>query len=155
MQLTSTAFAPGGMIPDQYGCKGATINPPLHIADVPRTAVSLALIMEDPDVPRHLRPDGMFDHWVIWNMPSTTEDIAEAIGPPEGTEGTNTRGSLGYTGPCPPDQPHRYFFHLFALDQMLDLAPGSTKQDLLAAMQGHILDSTQLMGLYTPRTSSV
>lgn len=151
MQLTSPAFIDGGMIPDTYGCKGDNINPPLHIEGTPEGTKSLALIMEDPDVPREIRPDGMWDHWIIWNMPPHTEEILEAQGPREGVLGRNTRGAFAYGGPCPPDQPHRYFFKLFALDIWLDLAPGSDKAALIQAMEGHKLATAQLMGMYSPK----
>lgn len=151
MHLTSPAFAHGGVIPDIYGCKGKNINPPLHIADIPENTKSLALIMEDPDVPHSIRPDGMWDHWVVWNIPPQTQEIAEGAIPAEAVLGTNTRGVIAYGGPCPPDKPHRYFFRLFALDMVLELAPGSSKADLLSAMDGRVLATAERMGMYTPK----
>ena len=147
MQLTSPAFEHEGYIPKKYTCDGANINPPLHIADVPANAKSLVLIMDDPDVPRHLRPDGMYDHWILFNMPPETREIAEAH-EPLGTHGMGTGGKTNYVGPCPPDKEHRYFFKLYALDTLLSLPEKSTKKDVEKAMQNHILAETQLMGIY-------
>ena len=147
MELVSDAFANNGAIPTKYACDGEKINPPLLFMDVPAGTKSLALLMEDPDVPRNLRPDGMFDHWLVWNMPATTKGIPEdSI--PDGVVGQNTRGTLDYIPPCPPDREHRYFFRLYALDRMLQISKTSGKRDLITAMQGHIIASAELIGRY-------
>lgn len=147
MRLTSSAFKEGGIIPSVYTCEGKNINPPLEISNVPGSAKSLVLIMDDPDVPPYLRPDGMYDHWVVFNMPPDLHNIAEhAV--PKGLEGKNTNGQNGYIGPCPPDREHRYFFKLYALDKMLDLHSGATKSQVEKAMDGHIIAEHHLMGRY-------
>ncbi|MBS0625532.1 MAG: YbhB/YbcL family Raf kinase inhibitor-like protein [Verrucomicrobia bacterium] len=147
MKLTSSAFSEQGIIPSKYTCEGAGVNPPLEISGVPSHAVSLVLLMDDPDVPVSRRPDGIFDHWVVYNIPPSTHKIAEHSKPP-GIEGKNTYEKNEYFGPCPPDREHRYFFKLYALDKMLDLHPGATKKEVEHAMHGHIIASTQLMGRY-------
>jgi len=147
MKLSSPAFEESGKIPAKYTCDGANINPPLEISDVPSTTKSLALIMEDPDVPKDLRPDGMWDHWVVFNIPPGTAEIPEGQEPP-GTHGSGTSGNQNYFGPCPPDREHRYFFKLFALDRELDLHEKATKPELEKAMEGHVLEKTELMGRY-------
>ncbi|MBX4204582.1 MAG: YbhB/YbcL family Raf kinase inhibitor-like protein [Candidatus Doudnabacteria bacterium] len=147
MKLESSAFEDGGMIPTKYACDGDKVNPSLAFLEVPAGTKTLSLIMEDPDVPRSLRPDGMFDHWVIWNMPANTKGIDENSKPP-GIVGQNSRGTLEYVPPCPPDREHRYFFMLYALDDTLQLSPTSNKPDLLKAMIGHIIDQAQLVGRY-------
>lgn len=151
LSLISTAFEDGGMIPSKYTCEGdRTINPPLAISGVPEGAVSLALIMDDPDVPTERHESGIFDHWVLFNIPPATAGIAEGEG--AGTSGANTAGRNAYTGPCPPleymPNEHRYFFKLYALDTMLDLREGATKSEVEDAMQGHVVAQTQLMGRY-------
>ncbi|MDP2650809.1 MAG: YbhB/YbcL family Raf kinase inhibitor-like protein [bacterium] len=148
MRLESSAFEHEGVIPAKYTCDGGNINPPLKISEVPEGAKSLVLIMDDPDVPKNLRPDGMWDHWLVWNIPPATTEIPEGQ-EPAGVVGKNTGGSFGYRGPCPPDREHRYFFKLYALDTMFDLSPETTtKSDLEAAMQKHILSQAELMGRY-------
>lgn len=147
MKLTSSAFQDGGVIPSVYTCEGKGINPPLEISAVPKEAKSLVLIMDDPDVPAFVRPDQMYDHWVVFNIPPTTHKIAENSHPP-GISGKNTSGKNGYIGPCPPDREHRYFFKLYALEKMLDLHAGATKKEVEKAMQGAILAQCQLMGRY-------
>ncbi|MBS0621274.1 MAG: YbhB/YbcL family Raf kinase inhibitor-like protein [Verrucomicrobia bacterium] len=147
MQLTSPAFTSQGKIPSLYTCDGKDINPELHIAEVPKDAKSLVLLMDDPDVPKSVRADQMWDHWVLFNLPPTTTRIPENASP-NGISGRNTGGSLGYQGPCPPDREHRYFFKLYALDCTLSLPPGSTKKEVLHAMEGHILAEAHLMGKY-------
>lgn len=102
--------------------------------------MTLALIAEDPDTAK-----GVFDHWVVWNI-ERTEAIAEGSNP--GISGVNGRGATGYRPPCPPDGRHRYFFYVYALDAHLDLVPGAKKDELKAAMEGHILAQGTLMGHY-------
>ena len=147
MKLLSAAFDHNGFIPRKYTCQGANINPPLKIEEVPENTASLALIMDDPDVPLTLRPDGLYVHWIVFNISPMLSLIEEAA-PPIGTHGQNTEGSNRYLGPCPPDREHRYFFKLYALDIKLDVDAGITKDELLKAMEGHILEHAELMGRY-------
>jgi Raf kinase inhibitor-like YbhB/YbcL family protein len=139
MKITSSAFKEGGIIPSLYTCEGKNIPPPLTFAEIPPQAKSLVLIMDDPDVPTYLRPDGMYDHWIVFNIPPNSQT---------GTMGKNTAGQNKYTGPCPPDREHRYFFKLYALDKMLSLSAGATKKEVEKAMEGHILAQAQLMARY-------
>ena len=142
MKLTSSAFANHDSIPQEFTCDGANINPPLSISSVPENTKSLALIVEDPDA-----VVGTFIHWVVWNIPPETREIAKG-NEPDGAKGKGSSGKLGYIGPCPPSGTHRYYFGLYALDAKLDLPVGSTKTDLENVMQGHILEQTHLMGTY-------
>lgn len=146
MKLTSHAFKQGEKIPRKYTCQGVDINPPLEIAGVPKGAKSLALIMDDPDVPVRIRKDGMWVHWVAYNIPPDTKTIEEGMA--VGTAGQNTSKENQYMGPCPPDREHRYFFKLYALDAELDLPEGATKDELLHAMKDHVLAQAELIGLY-------
>jgi Raf kinase inhibitor-like YbhB/YbcL family protein len=147
VKLSSKAFKNNGAIPSKYTCQGIDINPPLDILDVPDGAKSLALIMDDPDVPERIRKDRMFVHWVAFNIDPDTRAIKEGV-PTLGTLGQNTGGMSRYMGPCPPDREHRYFFKLYALDTTLSLTEGATKEEVLKAMNGHILAQAELMGRY-------
>lgn len=148
MQLTSPAFLHEGVIPPKYTCDGLGVNPPLEFKDIPHGTVSLVLLMDDPDVPMSVRPDKMFDHWVVYNIPPHTIHIEDNTTPP-GVVGINTAGANAYAGCCPPDKEHRYFFNLFALDTNLDIpAKTATKQIILDAIEGHILAQATLMGRY-------
>jgi Raf kinase inhibitor-like YbhB/YbcL family protein len=148
LTITSTAFDEGGMIPSQYTCDGAEISPPLSWSGVPEGTASLALISDDPDAPM-----GTWVHWVLFNVPADATSLPEKI-PPDQTlsdgslQGVNDSGKFGYGGPCPPGGTHRYYFKLYALDTLLALSERVTKQDLLDAMEGHILAEGQLMGRY-------
>ena len=148
MKLTSTAFAEGGTIPPEFTCDGANKQPPLAFEAVPAEAKSLVLIMEDPDVPKDLMPEGVFDHLVAFNIPPKTEGIKETDASVPGTLGNNTAGQAAYTGPCPPDREHRYFFRLYALDTQLALKKGATKKEVLEAMEGHAIAKAELMAKY-------
>jgi len=149
MEVKSTAFQEGAMIPKLYTCDGQDISPPLSWSGVPAKAKSIALIMDDPDAPR-----GTWDHWVLFNIPPDTKSLAQNIPrTPSLTngakQGNNSWPKLGYGGPCPPGGTHRYYFKVYALDIVLTLKTGITKAQLLKAMEGHILAEGQLMGRYT------
>lgn len=150
MLLTSPAFEHEGKIPSEYTCDGSDINPELNISGLTPQMKSLVLIVDDPDVPKEVRKDQMWVHWVVFNMPPTTSRIPKNSQPP-GTPGMNTRNDLKYQGPCPPDREHRYYFKLYALDTMLDLPRGATKEHVEKAMKGHIIDQAELMGRYERR----
>ena len=154
--LVSSAFENNGMIPSSYTCDGTREkNPPLEIVGVPAKTKTLALIMDDPDVPKERHPEGYYDHWIVFNIPppadGQTLEIFEG-GPIPGTQGANSAGENAYSGPCPPPQyepsEHRYFFKLYALDSELPLSEGATKQKVEKAMKDHILEEAQLIGRY-------
>ena len=147
MKLTSTAFDHGTRIPAKYTCDGENISPPLTFSDVPQNAKSLALVLDDPDVPKQVRKEGFWDHWVVFNIPPDVRDIREGHEPP-GTHGSGTGGNLTYFGPCPPDREHRYFFRLYALDAEIQLPEKSTKTEVLKAMEGHLVAKAELIGRY-------
>jgi Raf kinase inhibitor-like YbhB/YbcL family protein len=142
LTVKSQAFEHTKKIPPKYTCDQTGTNPPLSISGVPNTAKSLALIMDDPDA-----TTGTFVHWIMWNISPQTSEIKEdtAIG----VEGLNSMGKAGYTPPCPPFGIHRYFFKIYALDCELSLSRNSKKQDLEVAMQGHIIEKAELIGLYS------
>ncbi len=148
MEIKSSAFGSGEMIPAKYTCDGADFSPPLDWSEGPAGTKSFALICDDPDAPM-----GTWVHWVIFDIPPSATMLAEGITrekdlPGGGTQGINDFRKIGYGGPCPPGGTHRYFFKLYALDTMLGLKPGITKDQLLKAMRGHILAEAQLMGTY-------
>jgi Raf kinase inhibitor-like YbhB/YbcL family protein len=140
LDISSTAFKIGEMIPARYTCDGANINPPLDIKDIPEEAKCLALIADDPDA-----PIGTWVHWVVWNIP-VTHHIKE--GKIHGTEGINDFQKHHYGGPCPPSGTHRYFFKVYALDALLDLPATAKKLQLEKAMSEHIIAFGELIGLY-------
>ncbi len=148
MKLTSISFKEGELIPQKHTCDGQNISPHLSWSDIPANTKSLALISDDPDAPA-----GDWVHWVIYNIPPTITELKEGF--PRDKElsngikqGKNDFGKIGYDGPCPPGGTHRYYFKLYALDNILDKDFGLTKKELLKAMEGHILSETLLMGKY-------
>lgn len=148
LSLISLAFAEGETIPVNFTCEGQDRSPVLRWSAAPSGVQSFALIMDDPDAPR-----GTFTHWVLFDIPATTQDLPEGV-KSVGTEGANDFGKTGYNGPCPPRGAgaHRYFFKLYALDvAMLNLQQGAARITVEQAMQGHILDQGQLMGRYERR----
>jgi len=140
MKLTSKEFKHNGLIPAKFSCQGEDINPELIIDAIPKEAQSLALIVDDPDAPM-----GMWVHWVVYDIPVIPRIEENSI---PGKQGINDFGRKDYGGPCPPSGTHRYFFKIYALDEKLNLAEGINKQELEKAMQEHILDKAELIGLY-------
>jgi len=150
LQLTSPVFEEGGPIPVKYGYTEQNVNPPLSVNDVPDSAVSLALIMDDPDA---VEPTGkVWNHWVVWNIDSTTEAIPEDwdASTAGAIEGQNDYGEQGYGGPNPPDGEHTYRFALFALETELDLPRSSQADPVRSAVADTVLDETMLTGTYAP-----
>lgn len=143
MKLESSVFGDNQNVPSKYTCDGEDINPPLTISGVPEGAKSLVMIVDDPDAPA-----GNWVHWTVWNIDPTTKEIAENSVPSGVVEGTTDFGKPGWDGPCPPSGTHHYQFKLYALDAQLNLNSSSKKADIEKAMEGHILDQTQLVGLY-------
>ncbi|WP_297477854.1 YbhB/YbcL family Raf kinase inhibitor-like protein [Thermococcus sp.] len=150
MLEVGSVFHDGGYIPREFTCDGENINPPIFVGHVDPNAKSLVIIVDDPDA-----PGGTFTHWIAWNVPPLGE-IPKGV-PREGVveapirmvQGLNDFGSVGYSGPCPPrGKPHHYHFKVYALDTTLDLPPGSTRKELERAMEGHVVQWGEIVGLY-------
>lgn len=150
MKIFSPAFQNGQPIPAKYTCDGENVSPPFAFFEVPPAAKSLALIVDDPDA-----PSGNFVHWVVWNIGPHMKEIAEGSVPAGTMEGMTGFGKPGYGGPCPPSGEHHYFFKLYALDSLLNLPAGTGKAALEKAMEGHILEKTELVGLYAKNQRKV
>ena len=144
LKLTSSAFEDGGEIPREYGYKNGNKVPPLTVSGIPEGTESLALIMDDPDAMEAVGK--VWVHWVAWNMALTNTELENL----DKVEGMTDFGEVGYGGPAPPDKRHTYVFKLYALDCKLDLSTESTKDDVEKAMEGHIIEQTQLTGTYAP-----
>ncbi len=142
MRISSPAFEDEGDIPQRYTCDGENISPALVLEDVPPEAVSLVLVMDDPDAPM-----GTWDHWVAYDIEPLTR-IPEAV-ESLGTAGSNSWGDQGYGGPCPPGGTHRYFFAAYALDSRLGWESGADKTSVLEAVHDHILAEASLLGFYS------
>jgi Raf kinase inhibitor-like YbhB/YbcL family protein len=148
MEMKSSSFREGGMIPAQFTCDGRNISPALSWSGAPAETKSFALISDDPDAPA-----GTWVHWVIFDIPAGVSGLPENMSRQEdiaglGENGNNSYRRPGYDGPCPPGGTHRYYFKLYALDALLKLKPGATKEELLKAMKGHVLAEAQMMGKY-------
>ena len=149
-QLTSTAFEPDGAIPVKYACIGANISPALAWTDPPAGTQSFALVVDDPDAASTTPAV----HWLIYAIPSLHRALAEntlkKATLPDGTrQGKNSAGKVGYGGPCPdPGKLHHYFFKLYALDYVPDLKAKAKIVDVEAAIKGHVLAKTELIGRY-------
>ncbi len=151
--LRSEGFEDGGDMPTKYTCEGEDVSPGLYWEGLPPGTESLALIIDDPDAPDPAAPRMVWDHWILYNIPSSVGGLPEAVTsdalPPGCGEGINSWGRTGYGGPCPPIGRHRYFHRLYALDTRLPEELGQTTKDhLLLAMEEHILAHTELVGTY-------
>ncbi|KTD33434.1 phosphatidylethanolamine-binding protein [Legionella moravica] len=142
--LQSSAFKPNSMIPDQYTCAGTDTSPPLSWQNIPVNTQSLVLVVHDPDA-----QGGEWIHWIIFNIPPTVTQLEPASPLPDGAlNGTNSWGTTNYKGPCPPMGVHRYVFNLYALDNLVHLEQGASKDKVLNAITGHVIGSAELIGLY-------
>ena len=149
LKLESYDFSHGGEIPRKCGYKNGNKKPELSVSNPNRNpdgTESLALIMDDPDAMGAVGK--VWVHWVVWNINSNTAAMGNNA--QNGTEGMTDFGEVGYGGPAPPDKRHTYVFKLYALDTELDLPDKSTKADVEKAMEGHIIEQTQLTGTYAP-----
>jgi len=156
VEITSTAFDEGQPIPQKFTGEGEDVSPLLAWGNLPEGTKELALICDDPDAPR----EEPWVHWVIYKIPADAGGLPEGVAkdaelqePPGALQGQNSWPDgqmVGYRGPMPPEGhgPHRYFFKLYALDGPLDVKPGATKEELLQAMEGHVLGQGQTMGTY-------
>src|SRR6266566_9070502 len=151
LKITSSAFQPNGSIPSQYTCEGKDISPPLAWSGAGGNTKSFALIVDDPDAPDPAKPQRVYVHWVVYNIPASAtklpENAAKSGLPSGAVQGSNDWGKQTYGGPCPPIGRHRYFFKLSALDTELKLN-NPNKAQLEKAMQGHIVGNAQLIGTY-------
>jgi Raf kinase inhibitor-like YbhB/YbcL family protein len=141
IQIISTKFKNNEDIPKRYTCEGKDVNPPLEVTKIPDKTKSLALIVDDPDA-----SSGTWTHWMVWNIPPTLKIEENSV---PGKQGINDFGKTDYRGPCPPSGKHRYYFKLYALDKMLVLKEGVTREKLISEMQGHIIESCNTMGFYS------
>lgn len=140
-----------GSIPKKYTCEGSDTSPPLDWSGIPAGTKSLALVVDDPDVPDPEKPTRVFVHWVLYNLPPETKGLAEGAAttglPASAVVGTNDWGKAGFGGSCPPIGRHRYFHTLYALDATLDLK-AATKAELETRMKSHVLGKAVLIGTY-------
>jgi Raf kinase inhibitor-like YbhB/YbcL family protein len=157
LRIASPAFSEGGPIPSKYTCEGQDISPPLAWSGAPPNTRSFALIVDDPDAPDPAKPQRVYVHWVVYNIPANVAALPENAskkGLPNGAvQGKNDWGKAEFGGPCPPIGRHRYFHKLYALDTELTELSSPTKTNVERAMKGHILASGELMGTYQKVTA--
>jgi len=139
--VTSSAFNNEGEIPAKYTCDGDEVSPPINVEETPEGTKTLAIIMEDPDA-----PNGTFTHWLLWNIDPKSAYLDEQTF--QSVSGTNSANQIGYYGPCPPSGSHRYYFHVYALDDGLDLEEGADRSELELAIEAHVLGKGSIMGRY-------
>jgi Raf kinase inhibitor-like YbhB/YbcL family protein len=140
MRLISPAFSHCNFIPERYTCNGLNINPPLFIEDIPSKTKTFALLVDDPD-----STYGYWVHWIVFNIPITSQIMEDSV---PGKQGANSFNQKNYGGPCPQKGTHRYCFTVFALDTVLNLNEGASHDELEEAMQGHIIERAQIIGMF-------
>jgi Raf kinase inhibitor-like YbhB/YbcL family protein len=149
LEVKSSDFTEGGVIPARFTCTGANLSPALEIGLPPSGTKGFAIVMDDPDFPFG------FVHWLVYNIPSQGRGIGEGASsqkqlPPGALEGVSGADTKGYTGPCPPGKKtHHYVIRVYALDTDLNLPPGITKQQLASGVTGHVLAEGQQTGIYS------
>jgi Raf kinase inhibitor-like YbhB/YbcL family protein len=153
LKLQVNAFNNEGDIPSKFTCEGANVSPGMAWSGVPEGTKSLALIVDDPDAPDPAKPEKVFTHWVIYNIPPTLTKLGEGEHSfPRGTQhGSNDFSKTDYSGPCPPIGKHRYFFKLYALDTNFHFMVRPSRADLEKEMANHILGQSEVIGLYAKK----
>jgi Raf kinase inhibitor-like YbhB/YbcL family protein len=146
MNLTSPVFQDNAALPERYACDGDSVNPPLTISAIPATAKSLVLIMDDIDA-----QNGSFIHWIVFDIPIISYIDEDSI---PGKQAVSSAKRKNYAGPCPPEGRHRYVFTVYALDRILSLPEGSSKDEIMNAMQPAIIDKASLTGTYQKKVMS-
>jgi Raf kinase inhibitor-like YbhB/YbcL family protein len=149
MRLQSPAFPQQGEVPTRFTCEGENVSPELAWEEAPKETKSFVLILHDPDAPRR----NGFTHWLLYDIPATIHRVREHVPKAAqladaGVQGRNDSGEIGYTGPCPPSGRHRYFARLYALREKLDLPAGATAAEVQIALDGKLIEQTELMATY-------
>lgn len=143
MKVSSPAFTNNAAIPAEYTCDGKGKNPPILVSDVRDGVKSLVLIVDDPDAPM-----GLFTHWVVWNIPPETQEIAEDTMSSLAKIGRNSAGEVGWIAPCPPNGLHHYRFQVFALSELLSVPEGSERDSVEREMEKRVIERAELVGEY-------
>lgn len=148
LAMKTDAFPDGGVVPDKYTSRGENVQPGFTFSGAPDNVMAYAVILHDIDVA--LR-GGTTDvlHWMAWNIPASAGGFPEGSLPAGSVQGKNLRGQNAYMGPgAPPGPYHHYVFELYALDGKLDLPDTASREDLLKAMDGHIVAKAAYVGRY-------
>ena len=146
MRILSPAFSNGSDIPERYTCAGLNVNPCVFIEDIPPEAKSFCFVVDDPD-----SANGYWVHWVVYDIPIISQINEDSV---PGKQGLNSFNKKCYSGPCPSEGKHRYFFTLYAIDKMLNLDEGITIEDLKDVMTGHVIAEARLLGLFEKAKSA-
>jgi Raf kinase inhibitor-like YbhB/YbcL family protein len=144
MAITSPAFVQRGSIPAEFTCKGDNVSPPLQWTGVPKDTKEIALTVTDTD-----GPNGNFVHWVLAGLSPSLTALGRGAAPEGAVQTKNDAGSVGWTGPCPPQgKPHHYVFTLYALDDasgVTDTTDPHKAIDMIGQVPGQ---ASTLVGLY-------
>ncbi len=145
--LTTDAFLDTGALPVLYTCDGKDVSPHLSWTTPPAKTQSFAIIVDDKDA-----PNGVFYHWVVFNLSGDTKDLPEGTSqfPPGTIIGLNSWKKAQYNGPCPPKgSVHTYWLTLYALDTKLSLGSTTDGKMLEEAMKNHTLGTAKLSMVYS------
>ena len=154
IKVTSPAFKNNEMIPEIYSGYDQDTSFQLNWSEAPSNTKSYVLIMEDPD---SKKPPIPVVHWLVWNIPTEITSLQEGLkkqdrllDPVSVRQGPTSTGKIGYMGPKPPkgDVAHHYHTQIFALDNELNLPAGTSRDELLEAMQGHVIAKGELIGQF-------
>jgi Raf kinase inhibitor-like YbhB/YbcL family protein len=144
LEVASPAFMDGDSIPVEFTCDGENVSPPLEWSQGPESTEEFVLIVDDPDAPQ-----GISTHWILIHIPPDTTSIERGAVPNGAMEVETRAGEAGYRGPCPPEgEEHEYRFTVYAVDTVIDVSQDAGRNDVLAALEDHIVAGGQLSGMY-------
>jgi hypothetical protein len=164
LSVTSTAWPDGGEIPPRNSGRGENKSPAFEFhwmlgtnpAAAPDGLQSYAVIFHDIENSSNKTTVDTL-HWSAFNIPGNATGLPEGLGPgdlPNGMRngpGLAARGGRPsvYAGPgAGPGPFHHYVFEFYALDTKLDLPADTTRENLLKAMEGHIIGKAAWFGRY-------
>ena len=149
MQVSSPMIRHGQPIPEKYTCEGEDINPQITVLGAPEKTKSFAVIVDDPDA-----GNKTWNHWIMWDIPPEFSSISENSVPVGAVQGKQSFGNYKYEGPCPPSGEHRYFFKVFALNNMLKLPEDTSKTELLNYIDENLIEKAEFYGIYSKKQTN-
>jgi Raf kinase inhibitor-like YbhB/YbcL family protein len=137
----TTVWSDDAPIDPKYSCKGADVSPPVSWSNVPAGTVEIAIVMTDPDA-------NGFVHWAVAGLDPAAGTVPEGAVPATAVQAENGKGSVGYTGPCPPSGTHTYLMQVYALGKTTGIANGAAGADLIQAIEANATDSVTISGTF-------
>ena len=165
LSVTSNAWSDGGEVPMKNAFRGENKSPAFEFhwnlgpnpTNAPEALQTYAVIFHDIENSTNKTAVDTL-HWSAFNIPGSAKGLAEALGSGDLPDGTRNGPGIAagrggnppaYFGPgAGPGPFHHYVFEFYALDTKLDLPANTTRDDLLKAMDGHVIGKAAYVGRF-------